>query len=41
VEQACNAGALVTTVKGDVEGLPSENELEQFKNQNKTDDVIR
>lgn len=41
VEQACNAGALVTTVKGDVEGLPSENELEQFKNQDKTDDVIR
>nr|WP_263313915.1 sugar kinase [Mammaliicoccus sp. Marseille-Q6498] len=41
VEQACNAGALVTTVKGDVEGLPSKEELNQLKSQNKTDDVIR
>lgn len=41
VEQACNAGALVTTVKGDVEGLPSKEEIEQMKNKNITDDVIR
>ena len=41
VEQACNAGALVTTVKGDVEGLPSKEEIEKMKNTKITDDVIR
>ncbi|GGI00437.1 2-dehydro-3-deoxygluconokinase [Mammaliicoccus vitulinus] len=41
VEQACNAGALVTTVKGDVEGLPSKEEIKQLKNNINTDDVIR
>lgn len=39
VEQACNVGALVTTVKGDIEGLPSKEELTNIKHQ--TDDVIR
>ncbi|PTK14159.1 sugar kinase [Mammaliicoccus sciuri] len=40
-EQACNAGALVTTVKGDVEGLPTKEEIEQMKYTGHVDDVIR
>lgn len=41
VHQGCDAGALVTTVKGDVEGLPTKEELENLNSKNKTDDVIR
>ncbi|KKI92779.1 2-dehydro-3-deoxygluconokinase [Bacillus sp. SA1-12] len=41
VEQACNVGAMVTTVNGDVEGLPNKKELKEFMNQEKQTDVIR
>ncbi|WP_323704872.1 sugar kinase [Mammaliicoccus sp. Dog046] len=41
VEQGCNVGALVTTVKGDVEGLPTLEALEQMKDSNDIEDVIR
>lgn len=41
VEQGCNVGALVTTVKGDVEGLPTLEALEQMKHSNNIEDVMR
>jgi 2-dehydro-3-deoxygluconokinase len=41
VEQACNVGAMVTTVAGDIEGLPNKKELNEFMNSENQTDVIR
>lgn len=40
-EKACNVGAMVTTVQGDVEGLPNNKELKLFMRSEKQEDVSR
>jgi 2-dehydro-3-deoxygluconokinase len=41
VKRGCAIGAIVTTVDGDIEGLPDKETLESFMCQGKTEDIIR
>jgi 2-dehydro-3-deoxygluconokinase len=41
VERGCAIGAMVTTVNGDIEGLPDKQTLQDFMNHTNKEDVIR